>query len=290
MSNNKPKPMTEEAGKQPLRGSLGAVVRLREILKRSPDGPKTSVQPYSYAVMVVLWSHADVNGIAWPSQSTIADEASMSVSQVKRALEFLYSLGIVKRIGRGGKSRSTRYQIAPEYGLIDNRSDRTNAPRSCRATNINKKEQKPLGCDEVASPSKGSNQRFDRQKSSEPVISFEVFSEQYAGDLRNTYEFELAEYFVSKYREESGIDHPRLKVSTWKAQIRVIDEPGEDDMGREPHRDWDFNTFDMINDYFKTIFADNCDYALPHFNSGRVKEQRVYSLNDKGHPYYRDEE
>jgi hypothetical protein len=37
---------------------------------------------------------------------------------------------------------------------------------------------------------------------------------------------------------------------------------------------------DMIEDYFQTKFNDGCDYALPHFNSGQIRTQRLYALRD----------
>lgn len=67
------------------------------------------------AVLVNLAWHANDQGIAWPSQTTIAKECGMSVSAVKRHLHTLEGLGL---IGREVRVREHQVNDANRYQLV----------------------------------------------------------------------------------------------------------------------------------------------------------------------------
>ncbi len=122
------------------------------------------------------------------------------------------------------------------------------------------------------------------QHRADPVVTFEEFSKDYANGLKDIPEFEMVTFFVERYRAYVRKDHPPLRVSTWEREIETLflveDEYGRDLLDREPESVMP----DMIENYFHTSFADGCDYALLHFNSGQVRTQRVYALRDKDVP------
>ncbi len=73
--------------------------------------------PYGVSVFAVLAMYADANGICWPSQATIAKMLNISVPTVRTNTRLLIGFGLVRIVGKGGRGRSTRYQIvAPIYG------------------------------------------------------------------------------------------------------------------------------------------------------------------------------
>lgn len=75
------------------------------------------------AVLVNLAWHANDQGIAWPSQTTMAKECDMSVSAVKRHLHTLEGLGLIGREVRVREHRvndANRYQLAtPTRSLLN---------------------------------------------------------------------------------------------------------------------------------------------------------------------------
>ena len=72
-------------------------------------------QPAEVKVYCALASYADwTTGLCWPSQETIAEAASVSLSAVKRATRTLVSIGAVEVTSRDhntGKAASNVYQL-----------------------------------------------------------------------------------------------------------------------------------------------------------------------------------
>ena len=67
--------------------------------------------PYCIAVYAVLALHADRDGIAWPSQTTIAKMVGISRPTVATSLDLLVGFGLVRIVRKGARGRSTRYQL-----------------------------------------------------------------------------------------------------------------------------------------------------------------------------------
>lgn len=73
-------------------------------------------------VLLVLLAHANRNGLAWPSVSTIAAETGMTERSVWRAIAGLVGKGLVMRAGRqmvfykGRRVFVIRYRVLPERG------------------------------------------------------------------------------------------------------------------------------------------------------------------------------
>ena len=130
-------------------------------------------------------------------------------------------------------------------------------------------------------PQKEEEEVVERESDpADPVVTFQTYAESYAGDDRSSEESRTVEYFVDRYERCMGKDHPRLHVSTWRrevGEVLVI----EDVHGSEPYPYTESLMPEMIDDYFRTSFDPGCDYALPHFNSGQIKAQRVYALNHR---------
>ena len=64
-------------------------------------------------VLLKLMDHAGPDGIAWPSQLTIADDLGVARATVQRALTRLLELGAVVEHEPGRSGRATRYRIVP---------------------------------------------------------------------------------------------------------------------------------------------------------------------------------
>lgn len=62
-------------------------------------------------VLLKLMDHADVDGIAWPSQITIKDDLGMGRATVQRALARLLEVGVIVEHEPGRPGRTTRYRI-----------------------------------------------------------------------------------------------------------------------------------------------------------------------------------
>lgn len=86
------------------------------------------------------------------------------------------------------------------------------------------------------------------------------------------------EYYLRKYKEVMGENHPNLKIDQWRkifdsiifAEDRRVGE-AEEVLGK---------LFEAIVDkHFKTEYK-NCDYNILHFNSGRIMMNRYYEVRD----------
>lgn len=89
------------------------------------------VTPKAKLVYLVIQSHTNEQGTAWPAQSKIATESGLSLATVKRALEELRGRGLVtaeeRRRKDGGKTSSV-YAVALVAPPVDNSVD--NPPHS----------------------------------------------------------------------------------------------------------------------------------------------------------------
>lgn len=73
------------------------------------------IGPHAKLVYVVIQSHTDENGSAWPSRELIADESGLSAASVKRATAELVALGVVevrRRRKLDGRHSSNIYRVS----------------------------------------------------------------------------------------------------------------------------------------------------------------------------------
>lgn len=71
--------------------------------------------PHAKLIYVVVNSHANASGEAWPSHKRLAAESGLSVSSTQRALRELVALSLVtveERRRRDGGRAASRYRIA----------------------------------------------------------------------------------------------------------------------------------------------------------------------------------
>lgn len=72
------------------------------------------MDPYERLVYLTLRSHADKNGIAWPSRATLAKESGLSETTVKNRLKDLVDHGLVRvtvRPKKGAKHDPNLYHV-----------------------------------------------------------------------------------------------------------------------------------------------------------------------------------
>lgn len=85
-----------------------------KMLRDLPTTPGQSL------VLLCLRSHADAQGISWPSQDTIAAETGMQRSGVRKALSALVEMGIIQQLSPGsqGSGNSARYLVKFRQDLL----------------------------------------------------------------------------------------------------------------------------------------------------------------------------
>lgn len=89
---------------------MGKTVRS---LLRSRSLTGLGLTPGERLVLLVLVDHADADGVAWPSERTIALESGMQRSGVQKQLPALLAHGVIEKVEKGSSSKSTRYRISP---------------------------------------------------------------------------------------------------------------------------------------------------------------------------------
>ncbi len=99
--------------KAKLQGALGTIVRTRQILETQPS----RYRPQLWAVLCVLWSHADKSGKCDPSRDTLRRETGLADKTLTRVLKRLVKLGIVTILREGGWPRGTQKPETKQYGL-----------------------------------------------------------------------------------------------------------------------------------------------------------------------------
>ena len=82
---------------------------------------------------------------------------------------------------------------------------------------------------------------------------------------------EIFQYFYSRYTDNFGVDHPRLKSATI---LTIINSLPFFDEGMERPLDPD-DYYDLIDSYFQQDFK-RCNYSMSHFMSGDIRLYRVY--------------
>lgn len=87
---------------------------------------------------------------------------------------------------------------------------------------------------------------------------------------------EAVRYYLKKYREERGEEHPRMTAAQWERVFdRIFYVEDENTGGREFPVDYD-DVVEMIDQHFCTRYQDGCDYHLLHFVSKGIMMRRFY--------------
>lgn len=85
---------------------LAAAARLRPIMVRRGEAGKVAVAPtVAKAVLYSLVNYGGVEGRAWPSRLTLADEAETSISTVKRVIEIFIEEGFIRQVTDRSRAR-----------------------------------------------------------------------------------------------------------------------------------------------------------------------------------------
>lgn len=82
-------------------------------------------------------------------------------------------------------------------------------------------------------------------------------------------------YYYRAYKAKFKRDHPKLKTSTIKEIIYALPEAVDEDT--DTTFDLDPTDYpDLIKVYFKSTFAEGCDYSIAHFMSGKIRLMKYY--------------
>lgn len=80
-------------------------------------------------------------------------------------------------------------------------------------------------------------------------------------------------YFIDRYEEVFGEDHPRISTVSLKTMLENWDDfensSFADGLDEECYQE-------MIDFYFTQNFKQHCDYAITHFFSGKIRENCYY--------------
>ena len=93
-------------------------------------------------------------------------------------------------------------------------------------------------------------------------------------NLKNISEIDLqcVKYYVEKYEEVMGKEHPYYRISVWGNQIATIRD-GENGQVYDVE-----DIISMIDKHFETEYGWKCDYSILHFNTGGIKKNRFYEI------------
>ncbi|MDB5977272.1 MAG: hypothetical protein JWR07_4032 [Nevskia sp.] len=84
------------------------------------SGAAADLQPHTMMVYLTLKSYADFNtGIAQTTIETVAKETGMSVRQAATSVGRLVGKGLIRRLRKGGRDRSSAYQIVERLTIKD---------------------------------------------------------------------------------------------------------------------------------------------------------------------------
>ena len=97
--------------------------------------------------------------------------------------------------------------------------------------------------------------------------------------VENHFSYKEVEYifklYFATFEKTFGYKHKNLKLETIKNIIEKL--PYLDDSNRNCNCiDIEFESYEiLIRKHFQTQYK-NCDYSMPHFMSGRIREYRFY--------------
>ena len=121
------------------------------------------------------------------------------------------------------------------------------------------------------------------------TFDFEIFERVVSGAYQSTqsvYRLEevldVFRYFLCRYSQERGEDHPPLRREQVAKFIRSMPYFYPEDHSVNDLPDIEAELYpDLINAYFQTYFP-RCDYRMGHFFAGQVRELRFYETMLKG--------
>jgi hypothetical protein len=81
------------------------------------------VEPITKMILVAMAENADETGVCWPSQSTTADKACVSLATVKRKIKWLEQQGVIsvvrRRVGSHKTQNKYRLKLEQPFNLLD---------------------------------------------------------------------------------------------------------------------------------------------------------------------------
>ena len=80
-------------------------------------------------------------------------------------------------------------------------------------------------------------------------------------------------YFIERYKEVFGEDHPRISTVSLKTMLENWDDFENSSIADGLDEDC---YQEMIDFYFSQNFKQPCDYAITHFFSGKIRENCFY--------------
>lgn len=83
-------------------------------LRQAPAGTRQTGVATAKLVLIALALHASSDGIAYPGQDTIAEEAGLDRRTVRNSLALLDDQGFIKKVGAAG--RAIKYQLQANEG------------------------------------------------------------------------------------------------------------------------------------------------------------------------------
>ncbi|MFW5961808.1 MAG: replication initiator protein A [bacterium] len=105
-------------------------------------------------------------------------------------------------------------------------------------------------------------------------LSFEKAAKEFGV---NEWEYNNTKYYLQKYREVLGTDHPNLKQQQWEKVFNNITYASDLSYTKEAELfDDEFKA--VVDKHFKTNYR-NCDYNILHFISGQIMINRAYELD-----------
>ncbi|QBQ53392.1 helix-turn-helix domain-containing protein [Nitrosococcus wardiae] len=105
-----------------------------------------------FRVLVALYAFADQKGRCWPSRQRLTELTGISPEHISHITTALEKKGWLKKIGNGGRSKSSRYQLFIPQDLVVSMKPENGAPRGRVSQALNRASEgrvsQPKRCQE----------------------------------------------------------------------------------------------------------------------------------------------
>jgi DNA-binding Lrp family transcriptional regulator len=227
------------------------------------------------------------NYLCWPSQQTIASGLNISISTVKRCLKIAEKHGYIKKIrkfnGQGYGSFNVYKLLFMEFRSVtsdtsnDFRGVKTdtlevspvNHKHNNRTEQTNIEQYKVNGHPTALSDDSTSLNDFNYNLTISKKVIDRHFdnktNRKHNNDEKNNFKAVVC-YYLTKYRESTGIDHPPVKSKLWPKVIANLTT-------------WDVELlYPCIDKYFEDKNL-KTDHNILHFSNENIILHRVYDAD-----------
>lgn len=200
------------------------------------------------------------------------EEIRITAKQYDRAIDKLQKLGIVELWNTMFNAKNTPHIYLCRERLMELINEQMKAQETPRFLPLGKTDIPKTSIPITETTTKTNNKVNKGASKKSSALKFSDYLTQYPEKLNNAEIIEAIEYYLNKYEDYTGNDHPNLKPDQWQKvadNILIFDrETRIEDITLEQIEP-------VIDRHFITEY-ENCDYNILHFVSGDIIRNRVY--------------